>query len=342
MRAWLARFSATVGLVVVGLVVLTVPAASQTRIVRIGETFGLTHLPSYIIADKQLIEKEAAARGLGAVKVELKQVGNGNIVSDLLLSGGVDLAMSGVVPFLTLWDKVPVSRRIRGIAALSECNVFLMTADPKIASLADFGPKDRIAMTDVKSTTWAILLQMAAEKEFGWDNRGRFESLSVPMANAEATAAMLSGRTEVLSHMTMLPFTAVERSTGKIKPILNSKDVLGGAYTATMAFMPEKFHDEHPQLYDAIAAAFEKAAEFINENPQEAAEIFQKHEPQKGGVASILRMMDRRQPDELVFTTTPHAIATFADFMQRTGLIKRRPGSWQDLFFENMRDKNGS
>jgi sulfonate transport system substrate-binding protein len=326
----------------VGVVAATSSAMSEVRTVRIGETFGLTHLPSYVLVDEKLIEKEAAARGLGAIQVEMKQVSNGTVVSDLILSGGVEVAMSGVVPFLTLWDKVPASRRIRGIAALSDCNVFLMTADPKINSIADYGPKDRIAMTDVKSTTWALLLQMAAEKQFGWNERNRFEPISVPMANGEATAAMLTARTEVLSHMTMLPYTAAQRDNARIRTILNSKDILGGPYTATMAFTTEKFHDENPELYAAIAAAFDKAAQFINENPEKAAQIYQRHEPQKGGVPSVLKMMDRNGPDELYFTTTPHAIGAFADFMQRSGMIKKKPASWKDFFFENMQAKDGT
>ena len=249
------------------------PLRAEVTTIRIGETFGLTHLPSYIMVNEKLIEKEAQALGLGPITVELKQVSNGNVVADLMLSGNVEVAMSGVVPFLALWDKVPASRQIKGIAALSDANVFLMTADARIQSIKDYGSRDRIAMTDVKTTTWAILLQMAAEKQFGWEERDKFEPISVPMANGEATAAMLSARTEVLSHMTMLPFSAAERETGKIRAILNSKDILGGPYTATMAFTTQKFHDENPKIYRAIAAAYEKAAIFINENTEKAAEI---------------------------------------------------------------------
>ena len=38
-------------------------AQAEVQVVRIGETFGLTHLPSYIVEDLHLIEKHAAKRG---------------------------------------------------------------------------------------------------------------------------------------------------------------------------------------------------------------------------------------------------------------------------------------
>jgi NitT/TauT family transport system substrate-binding protein len=315
---------------------------AEVTTVVIGETFGLTHLPSYVIVDKHLIEQEAHAAGLPALTVEFKQVGNGNVVSDLLLSGGVNVAMSGVVPFLALRDKVKRTQPIKGIAALSECNDFLMTTDPRIASIKDFTGTDRIAMTDVASTTWAILLQMEAAKLYGWDNRDRFTNLSVPMANGEATAAMLSGRTEVKSHMTMLPYTAIERQSGHIRPILSSKDIVGSQITATMAFATVRFHDQNPKVYAAIATAFDDAEKFINDHPTEAAEIYNRHEPQKAGVAGVLKMMDSSQPDQLTFTDTPHAVKAFADFMAKAGLIKASEPSWQDFFFENLRDRPGS
>ena len=324
------------------LMMYAVGAKAEATSVSIGETYGLTHLASYVLVDQRFIEKEAATRGLGPVRVEFKQVGNGNVVADLLLSGGVNVAMTGVVPFLSLWNKVKSIKPIKGIASLSESNIFLMTTDPAIRSIADYKSDDRIAMTDVSTTTWSLLLQMEAAKQWGWEDRNRFESMSVPMANGEATASMMSGRTEVKSHMTMLPYSALERASGHVRPILSSKDVTGGLISAAMSFTTVKFHDENPKLYQAIAAAFEDADAFIAANPRAAAEIYNRHEPQRSGVVGILKMMDSSQPDELKYTTTPNGIKAFADFMAKEGMIKQSEPSWKDFFFENMADKPGS
>jgi len=317
-------------------------ARAEVQVVRIGETFGLTHLPSYIVEDLHLIEKQAAKRGLDGVKVSVTRVGNGNVVTDLLLSGNVEVAITGVIPFMVLWDKTRGPQKVRAIASMSECNVFLFSADPKISTIDDYSTVDRIAMTDVKSTTWALLLQMAAAKKYGWEQRQKFEPLSVAMANGEATAAMLSGKTEVKSHMTMLPFSEVERTTGRIKTVLSSRDVLGSRYSAAVAFSTERFDSQNPNLSAAISDAFDEAMEFITKNPEEAAKIYNKHEPQKGGVEAVIKMMDPKAPDELQFSSAPAAFEAFADFMYRSGTLKTKANSWKDFFFERAWSRSGS
>jgi NitT/TauT family transport system substrate-binding protein len=332
--------SAIAACLVTSLVAL--PARAEVQTLRIGETYGLTHLPSYIVEDLKLIEKQAAKRGIKDLKVQVSRVGNGNVVTDLLLSGNIDVAISGVIPFMVLWDKTRGPNKVRAIASMSECNVFLFSADPKIASLDDYSGVDRIAMTDVKSTTWALILQMAAAKKYGWEQRQKFEPLSVAMANGEATAAMLSGKTEVKSHMTMLPFSQAERSTNHIKTILSSRDVLGGRYSAAVAFSTEKFDQQNPNVAAAVSDAFDEAMEFITKNPEEAAKIYNKHEPQKSGVEGILKMMDPNGPDELQFHSAPAAFEAFAEFMNKSGMIKAKANSWKDFFFERAWSRSGS
>lgn len=329
------------GLVLAGSLASAQCRAEATEVV-IGETYGLTHLPSYVVVGEKFIQKEAQSRGLPPIHVTFKRVGNGNVVADLLLSGGINVATSGLVPFLFLWDKVGARMPVKGIVSLSQSNIFLMSRDPRIHSIRDYRSTDRIAMTNVRSTTWAILLQMAAAKTFGWSQRGRFDALSVPMANGESTAAMLSGATKVASQMTMLPYTAMERASGRVHAVLNSKDVIGGPISATVAFTTVRFHDQNPELYASIAAAYQDADAFIAQHPEEAAKIYNEHEPQKGGVASILKMMAANSPDQLEFTTAPQGVKAFADFMAKTGLIKASLPDWRGYFFDNLANANGS
>lgn len=317
-------------------------AQAEVQTVRIGETFGLTHLASYVIEDLHLIEKHAAKRGVNGVKVVVTRVGNGNIVTDLLLSNNIDVSISGVIPFMVLWDKTRGPNKVRAIASMSETNIFLFTADPRIKSLDDYTDKDRIAMTDVKTTTFAILLQMAAAQKYGWDQRNKFDPISVAMPNGEALATMLSGKTEVKSHMSVLPFSEVERQTGRIHAILNSKDVLGTRYSSSVAYTTEKFASENPNVTAAIFDAFDEAMDYINNNTREAAEIFNKHEPQKAGIESVIKMMDPNGPDELQFHSAPAAFGAFADYLYKSGTLKTKANSWKDFFFERAWSKSGS
>ena len=59
-------------------------------------------------------------------------------MSDVLLSRNADVGIGGNVPLFTLWDKTSGPQKVRGIMSLSRGNMFLLTVDPRIASMRDF------------------------------------------------------------------------------------------------------------------------------------------------------------------------------------------------------------
>jgi NitT/TauT family transport system substrate-binding protein len=201
-------------------------ARAETNQVRIASTFGLAQLPGRLAFEKHFIEKQAKQMGLSNLQVSFQAVSSGIVVSDLLLSRNADVGIGGNVPLFTLWDKTTGSQKVRGIMSFSRGNMFLLTVDPRINSIRDFNDTDRIAMTDVRSTTYSMVIQMAAAKEYGWNQRNKFDQITVAMGNNEALAAMMSGRMEVKSHMTILPHSTMEVKSGKVRILLNSRDLL--------------------------------------------------------------------------------------------------------------------
>jgi sulfonate transport system substrate-binding protein len=92
----------------------------------------------------------------------------GPAANDALVSGSDDIAMGGITVLLTLWDKTQGTMNVRGIATMVDSPIFLMTVDPRIKSLNDFGEGDRIAVSAVKVTMQAMFLNLAAARECGW------------------------------------------------------------------------------------------------------------------------------------------------------------------------------
>lgn len=316
-------------------------AGAETNQVRIASTFGLAQSPARIAYEMKFIEARAKEAGLD-VNVSFQAVASGVVVSELLLSGNADVGVGGNVPLFNLWDKTSGAQKVRGVMAFSQANMFLLTSDPRIKSLRDFTDKDRIAMTDVKATTYSMLLQMATAKEFGWDQRGKYDSISVPMNNNDAMAALMSGRLEVKSHMTILPHSWMEISSGKTQTVLNSKDLLGTPYTTVVSFATEKFRRDNPKVYEAVVKGFEDAIKYLNTNPREAAEIYMKREPFLGTPEDLIKMIKGETPDELTFTSVPNSTKLFMDFMFKSGTLRKTPDSWKDVWFENVWDKSGS
>lgn len=319
------------------------PAAhAETNEVRIASTFGLAQLPARLAYEKKFIEKHAQQMGLPDIKVSYQNVSSGVVVSDLILSKNADIGVGGNVPMFVLWDKTSGPQKVRGIMSFSRANMFLLTVDPNIKSLRDFKGVDRIAMTDVRSTTYSMVLQMIAAKEYGWEQRTKYDQFAVAMGNNEALAAMLSGRMEVKSHMTILPHSTMELNSGKVRILMNSKDLFGAPYTTVASFTTERFKQENPKVYAAVVAGFQEAIDFINSNTREAAEIFLKNEKFTGTTDELVQMMQGKTADELTYTSVPNTTESFTEFMVKSGTLKNKPASWKDIWFENTWDKGGS
>jgi NitT/TauT family transport system substrate-binding protein len=315
-------------------------ARAEADTVRIAQPYGLVYLPSYVAVDRHMIEDRAAAAGLGPIKVTLTRLASGPAGSDMILSGDADLAMGGFGPALILWDKTRGAQKVRGMMPLNSSPMFLVSTDPRIHALTDFTDKDRIAVSAIKVTDQAITLQMAAAREWGWDQRFRLDSLTVSMSNPDGQAALLGGLSEVRNHATIIPFSVAELESGKAHLVMSSNDVMEPGATSTVVYASARFHDRNPKLYAATAQAFEDAITWINANPNEAAAIYIAREPQKNGIEWVEKMI--RDPALIRYSATPRGMQEHADFMYKEGILKTKAESWKDLFWENMAGKDGS
>jgi NitT/TauT family transport system substrate-binding protein len=323
---------------------LTLVLPRQTRAeadtVRIAQPYGLVYLPSYVVVDRHMIEERAAAAGLGAIKVTLTRLASGPAGSDMILAGEADLAMGGFGPALTLWDKTRGPQKVRGVLPLCSSPMFVTSTDPRIHSLKDFTDKDRIAVSAIKVTDQAITLQMAAAKEWGWDQRFRLDPLTVAMSNPDGQLALMGGLSEVRNHATIIPFSIAELESGKAHLVMSSDDVMEPGATSVVVYASARFHDPNPKLYAATAQAFEDAIEWINAHPNEAAQMYLAREPRKEGVDWIERII--RDPARVRYSATPRGMEVHAAFMHDVGTLKTKAESWKDMFWENMWAKDGS
>lgn len=313
--------------------------ATAENKIRIAQQFGLSYLPLHVALDRKLIEKHAAAMGVPDTKVEVLRLGSGAAVNDAIISGGVDIAMAGTTVLLTLWDKTVGRNVVKGMMAIADTPIYFNTIDPRIKSIRDLGDNDRIAMTAGRGTQHAILLQMAAAREFGWDQRNRFDSLTVSMAHPDGVAALLSGATPVKTHATTVPFIQMELAHPGVRTILKSYDVVGGRHTLIVAYAPEEWRKEHPKLYAAAYAGLSEAIDIINADKRAAAELYKRVESSKLELDEIYRIL--LDENMLHFSAAPSKIMPFAEHMMKVGLLKHKITSWKDAFFDNVHGLSG-
>ena len=328
-------------MIAAGLVALAGKASAnpETTEIRIAHGYGLSYLPIYIVRDQRLIEKHGRALGLPGMKSTLVQVTSGTVANDYLLSGNIELAAGGSTVLMTIADRTSGSAAIRGVMALSETPVYLITVDPRIKSVADYGPDDRIAVTGVKVTLAALLVEMAAVKQFGWDQRFKLDPLTVSLSHPDSVAQLLSKQPEVKSHASVVPYNFVELADPRAHVLVNSFDLLGQPHTTQVIYATQQWRSQNPTAYKAVVAAFEEAMDYIKNNIRAAAELYVHEEPGGMTVQQAMNIIDTKY---MRFSSTPRGIMAFADFMYRVGLLHNKPESWKQYFFDSAYAKAGN
>jgi len=296
--------------------------------IRIAKQYGLAYLPLIVMEEQKLVEKHARKAGLGEVKVTWPVLSGGAATNDALISGAVDYATSGVTPLIMLWAKS--HGEYKGVAAVSNTPMYLNTTNPAVKSIKDFTEKDRIALPAVKVSIQAVVLQMAAAQAFGERNFARLDPLTVTMKHPDGLAALLSPRSEITGHLTTPPFMFEELADKRVHTVLDSYDVLGGPHTQIVLLSSTSFWKKNPRAFAAVRAALEEASAFIAKNRRAAAELYLRSTKGKQSLDEILGEINR---PGIGYATLPLRIASFGDFMVRSGSIKEKPASWKDIFF---------
>jgi NitT/TauT family transport system substrate-binding protein len=311
-----------------------IAAMAETDLIRIPRgAGGVGFLPLLVMEQKELVEKQARALGVTNLRADWIKLGGPAVVNDLLLSGAADVVVAGPPAFLTLWDRTRATTKVRGIAAMSSIPMYLNTRAAHLNSIKDLKPNDKIAVTAVKVSIPAIVMQMAALKEFGPANYAHYDPFTVSLTHPDALIALSSGRADITAHFASPPFHQRERKLAGMRTIMTSNEVMGGPSTFTMLYTTSRFHDANPKAVAAFLRALDEAIASINADKHAAAQTFIDMEAQSMPIAEVLEVLN--DPD-IRYTTTPENVMRYADFMAGVGSLKARPLSWQELFFPNI------
>jgi sulfonate transport system substrate-binding protein len=294
---------------------------------------GVGFLPLLVMEKYHLIEKYAD------VTVRWMDLGGPAAMNDALLSSSADFISAGPPAFLTLWDKTHGSANVEGVAAMTSMPMYLDTNSERLKKLDDVTDQDKIAVTSIKVSIPAIIMQMYAKQKYGPAQATRFDKFTVSMAHPDAVVALLSGSAGISAHFSSPPFHQREQKDPRIRTILTSDDVMGGSTTFTMISTTSKFRQENPQIFAAVLKALEEANRMIVADKNMAAKLLVTSE---GGGLTREEIVDVLNDPHVKFTTTPENVMKYAEFMNDSGSIKNRPGSWKDLFFPEIHGVPGS
>ncbi|MDR1147290.1 MAG: ABC transporter substrate-binding protein [Spirochaetaceae bacterium] len=302
-------------------------AGSEQSRLRISKQYGVNYLPLIVLEGQKLIEKNAKEAGLGDITVEWVTFGGGATANDALLSGSVDLISGGIAPFVRLWDKT--NGNVKSLGTLDQSPLILNTSNPAVYKLADLTEKDKIAVPSVKVSIQALVLQVAAAKEFGKDNYDKIDHLTVALSHPDALVALTSGKSEITAHFTNEPYASLEQQTSGIHFVFDSYGVFGARHSTNLVSTTADFYNNNPKLSAVILKSLNEADAWIAANKREAARLYLEVTKSNEPLELVLQIISR---DEITYTTKPLNVTFFSDFLYDTGAISRKPVQ-DELFF---------
>lgn len=301
---------------------------------------GVGFLPLQVMREYRLVEKHAQAAGIEELEVRWLDLGGPAVMNDALLSGSVDFIAAGPPAFLTLWDRTRDSVQVHGVAAIAALPMYLNTRADHLESIDDLRESDKIAVTAIKVSIPALIMQMYAREVYGDDEVSRFDRYTVTMTHPDGVVAMLSGAGDIDSHFTSPPFHQRERADPAIRTIMTTDEVMGGATTFTMLSTTASFRENNSGVYQAVFDALQEAQEMIRSDSALAAQVLIAADG--GGGLPEEALIEVLGDEDIDFTMTPQNIMRYAEFMHDIGSLGNRPGRWQDLFFPEIHSAPGS
>src|SRR6476620_5892367 len=251
------------------------PAAAEVPEIRFARQFSMSYLQFNLMERQHLLEKHAKAAGIPEVKVVWATFNSPAAMNDALLSGSVDIVSGGVPGLLTIWARTQgTPNAVKGIATFSSQPILLNTRNPNVKTIADFTEQDKIAVPAVKISLQAMMLQMAAAKQWGQANFAKLDPLTVGMSPPDATIAILSESAGITSVFSVPPFQFQQLEKPGIHTVLNSYEVFGGPHSFTVAWTTTPFREKNAALYTALVAAFDEATQMLNKDVRPASQYW--------------------------------------------------------------------
>ncbi|MGE0339812.1 MAG: ABC transporter substrate-binding protein [Xanthobacteraceae bacterium] len=312
-------------------------ARAEVTEVKFARQFGLPYLALVLMEKHQLIEKHAAK-----AKVNLKAnwaTISAASINESMISGAIHISATGTGPMVLVWDRTKGNLNVKGLAAISDIPMSLMSRNPNFKTLKDISASDRIALPAANlGSMQAITLKKAATQLFGNDGLKKFDTNMISMAHPDALAALLSGKHEVNAHFTTPPYSYIEAEDKSVHRVLSSFEIWGPSTLITIN-TSAKFFNENPNAIKVILAALQEACDMANSNRKQALADYielTKEKLSPGVQAAFLA------DKEIEFNIAPRGIYQVAEFMLLVGAIKNKANSWKDLFHSAIHDKSGS
>lgn len=283
--------------------------------------YGLSYAPLVVCKEKGLIEAEYEKRTGQKIIINWNQMNSGADINTAFASGNLDIACMGIAPAIS-----GISNNIgyKIFTNISGQEHGLMANDSSINTLNDYvGSDKQIALVNIGSIQHIIL--GIALVENGLDAHA-LDSNIVAMKHPDGMFSIESG--SISSHLTSNPYIYMERQNQNLHEIDEVKNAWSSDYSFIVGLASEKIYNS-PELYSVICDSFSSAIDYINANPQDAANI-------------TYTFDGNTYEDELAYiqagsySTNTAGILKLAQFMYDNKFIDRELKDFNHLVYDNV------
>jgi NitT/TauT family transport system substrate-binding protein len=335
---WIKPLIMPPGIMLLAVLLLARPAWAESTQLRFAQQFGTGYLPLNVMRHHDFLANRMAAAGLKPITVTWLTFNGPDRMNEAVRSGAVDIASGGIPALISVWAETHHSmQEVRGIAALAQEPLLLNTRNPNIHTISDFTDASRIAVPAIRDSVQAVLLQMAAAKQWGVDAYDRLDKLTVLRAPADATNQLIAGSSDFDSAFSVPPYQTVQLAQPGVHTVLQSSDLVGSS-SITATWTTKRFRDANPKLYKAIIDAMQDACDFIAAHPAEAAADYDSDTSAKLDPALVQQAVTDPRTK---YSLTPRSTMQWVTFMQSIKRIKVAPKTWKELFWPDIYKLDG-
>mgnify|MGYP003436212016 CR=1 FL=1 len=246
----------------------TASEGGEASKVRIGYFPNLTHISTIVALEKGYFEEELGED----IEIVTQTFPDGSAFMEAMSTGNIDVGTVGPTPVINNYIKNPAHQILAG--AVNAGAVLVVREDAGIESVEDLAGK-RVAIPTIGSTQDIML--MKALKDAGLDVKTSGGTVET-MKQAPADTATLFLQKDVDAAATQEPWGVNLEANANAKVLLDANEFAWGEESTNTVFVgTNKFTEANPELIKKILAAHVKSINFINENKEEAIDLFISH-----------------------------------------------------------------
>lgn len=237
--------------------------------IRIGYFPNMTHIATIVALEKGLFSEQLG----GDINITTSTFNDGGSFMEAMSTNSIDIGTVGPTPALNTYVKNPEHEIIAG--AVNGGAVLVVGKDSGINSVEDLKGK-KVAVPTFGSTQDVGLMKSLQDAGLTASSSGSDDVTTIKQAPADTAALMLKGEIEAAA--TQEPWGVNIETNGNAKLLLDaSQFAWGSESTNTVVTARKAFSSSNPELTKKTLKAYKQAVDFINENPEEAIQLFLDH-----------------------------------------------------------------